>query len=505
MEKKYLLGVDIGTYESKGVLCDSGGNILDTQVSKHLLKVPKPGWAEHDPLGDWWNDFCSIVNRLLANTKIDPHQIAGIGCSAIAAAVTPVDKDYKPLRNAILYGIDTRCVYEVGELTNLIGQERIVRECGRTLSVESNGPKIQWIKNNEPEVFKSANKFTFTAGFINAKLTGRNVIDTYSVQGCTPMFNKNTRSWDDDLCKYVVPREMLPDIVLATDIIGCVTEKAARETGLAAGTPVIGGTTDAAAEAVSVGVVEPGDLMIMFGSTIFIIQLSDKQPEFNKLWGSNFIFPELYSVLSGMATTGSLTRWFRDNFARDLTEREERDGINSYDELFSEVKNIRPGSDGLIVLPYFAGERMPIMDHKAKGVIFGLNLTHRRGHVFKASLEGIGYGLCQNLDLLREAGFGANNAVAVGGGTKSPEWMQIMSDICGCSMTIPEITVGAAFGDAILAGLGVGLIESRNEVKKWIKEKYRTVPNMENHQIYNEYRKMYSELYQSTKDIMHSL
>jgi xylulokinase len=271
------------------------------------------------------------------------------------------------------------------------------------------------------------------------------------------------------------------------------------------GTPVIIGTTDAAAEAVSIGVTEPGDMMLMYGSTIFMTNVASRLKKNEELWSGVYLFENSYAVTSAMATTGSLTRWIRDTFAKDLLEKEKAEGENSYTALFKEAENIPAGSEGLIVLPYFSGERMPIKDPNARGVFFGLNLSHSRGHIIKAALEGIGYGLSQNLELMRGMGCSLDSITAVGGGTKSRLWMQIMSDICGIEQRIPEVTVGASYGDALLAGLGIGAISSAREIKKLIKTKYITTPNKDYADIYNKNKRIYKELYGTTKDMMHEL
>jgi xylulokinase len=504
LEKKYLLGIDIGTYESKGVICDAEGKVLSVQVSPHLLKIPKPGWAEHDPLADWWADFTSITGRLFQSTGIHPQEIAAVGCSAIATGLVPVDGHCHPLRNAILYGIDSRSVPQIEELNRNIGVNRIKEVCVNSLSVDSIGPKILWIKQNEPEIYKKTAHFTMTQGFLVAKLTGEYVLDRYSACGAAPMYNRQTKTWDNELTAFITEKERLPRIVDSTEIVGYVTAQAAKETGLAEGTPVVGGSTDASAEAVSVGVIEPDDFMIMYGSTVYMIKVTTEHRPYANMWSSNYVFPDLNAVGGGMATTGSLTRWIRDNFAKELIEREKMGGPNAYDTLFAEIDPISPGSDGVIVLPYFSGERIPINDPKAKGVIFGLNLTHTRGHIFKAALEGVGYGIAQSLDYIRSLGFTVDRITAGGGGVKNPGWMQIISDITGCVQSVPQVTVGAAYGDAILAGLGTGLIMSRHEVKGWIKEKYATVPNPQKTEIYREYREKYAQIYENTKGIMHS-
>lgn len=505
MEKRYLLGFDCGTYESKGVICDKDGKILAIAISKHDLTVPKPGYAEHDPINDWWYDFKKIVKELLEKANIAAEEIAGIGISTIMAAITAVDEDCNPLRNAILYGIDSRCQKEAEELNQQIGEERMIEISGATCTVESFGPKIKWIRDNEPEIYAKTKHFTIASGFLTAKLTGRFCVDRYSAMRAQPMLDYRTMTWSDELCEYVCPKEMLPEIVKTTDVIGTVTKKASQETGLAEGTPVIAGTTDAGAEAVSVGVVEPGDTMLMYGSTAFMIHLTKELKQDTGLWSGHYLFDDIYTITSGMATTGSLTRWIRDNFAKELLELENKGQINAYTELFKEAEDIQAGSDGLIVLPYFAGERMPIKDPLAKGMIFGLNISHSRGHIVKAAFEGIGYGINQNFELLRKSGAEIKNVMAVGGGTKSRLYVQTISDVCEISQVVPEITVGASFGDAILAGLGVGILKSPKEVKDWIRINYITEPNMESKPIYDRNKEHYWQLYQRTKDIMHNI
>jgi xylulokinase len=505
LKRQYLLGFDIGTYESKGTLCTTDGTILATSASKHKLRIPQPGYGEHDPLADWWEGFKQIIGQLLGNTGIDSKDIIGIGCSAIAVAATPVDENCNPLRNAILYGVDVRSQKQADELNEKIGPDKIRAHCGMLCSVESYGPKVKWIRDNEPEIYRKARYFTFSQCFLTAKLTGNYYIDVYSACGAgQPLFDENTLDWNDELCSFVVPREKLPKIAFASDVIGKVTREAARETGLCEGTPVICGTTDAAAEALSVGIVDPGDTMVMYGSSIYIIQLVNSIPSNDLLWHSHYILKDTYSVMAGMATTGSLTRWLRDTIAQDLI-REEEEGKNAYDELFAEVNSVPPGSDGVFVLPYFSGERMPIHDPKAKGMIFGLNLSHTRGHIMRAALEGIGYGLCQNLDLMRAAGGDLGHVVAVGGGTKSREWMQIMSDVCQIEQLVPQVTIGASYGDALLAGIGVGAISSPREIKARVKTKYKTVPDPHAAAVYNPKKKTFADLYLATRDIMRNI
>lgn len=504
MEKSYLLGFDAGTYESKGTLCDTDGNVIATAFAPHLLKVPKPGYAEHDPLNDWWADFKKIVKELLERSGVAPSQIAGIGISTIMAAITPVDGQNQPLRNAILYGIDSRSQKQVEDLYREIGADKMMECCGSLVNQESFGPKIRWIHDNEPDIYKKAQKFTIASGFLTAQLTGEYYVDRYSASSALPMYDTRHFCWSQELTPFICRVDQLPDVAYTTDVIGKVTRKAAEETGLCEGTPVICGTTDAGAEAVSVGVVMPGDMMLMYGSTMFIIYLNPVPCAEAGLWSTPYTIKGNYALTGGMATTGSLTRWIRDQFYRDQMEKEQSGGESTYAVMAKDSRSIPAGSDGLIVLPYFLGERMPISDPQAKGVLFGLNLRHTRGHIVKAAYEGIGYGLDQNLDLLRHVNLPLDNVISVGGGTKAPEWLQTISDVCGIRQSVPEVTIGASYGDAMLAGIGIGAM-TPEQIKKIVKIKYVTEPDAEKAAVYQPMKKHYAELYRRNADIMHAL
>lgn len=505
MKKNYLLGFDVGTYESKGVLSTVEGRIVAKASRGHLLKSPHPGWAEHDPIADWWNDFKSIVSQLLAQSGISADEIAAIGISAIMAAITPVDENCHPLRNAILYGIDTRCGPQIQEINDRIGKEQMEEIFGGSCTVEHYGPKILWIRENEPDVFRRAKHFTIASGFLTAKLTGEYCVDRYSAKSAVPMLDPRTGNWNEAFCEGICSPQSLPRVVGTSEVIGTVRPEAATETGLAEGTPVICGTTDAGAEAVSIGVVEEGDTMLMYGSTTFFSHLSKTERNDTGVWVGDYVLDGLYSYTGGMATTGSLTRWIRDNMAKELLEKEAAGQLNAYDTLFSEAEKIRPGSDGLIVLPYFQGERMPIMDPDAKGVYFGLSLRHTRGHLINAAFEGIGYGIDQNLSLLRQAGFPLGTVTAVGGGTKTPHWLQIVSDICGICQQVPKVTVGASYGDALLAGLGIGAIPNVGQIKQMVQISYVIEPDPVRHKQYEPFKEIYRELYLRNRDLMHQL
>lgn len=505
MKGKYLLGFDCGTYESKGVICDFDGRIVAVASEKHILLMPSKGYAEHDPLHEWWHDFKKIVKTLIDKGDIENGEIAAVGISTVMAGIVAVDENINPLRNAILYGIDTRCVSQAEELNRTIGKTKIREICGDDCTHESFGPKILWIRQNEPEIYGKTKHFTMASGFLTAKLTGKFAVDKYSAGSAHPMINYRKNEWEPELCKSVCDMSMLPEIKNTTEVIGTVTVEASAETGLPRDIPVICGTTDGGAEALSIGIVEAGDTMIMYGSTAFINSLSNKVDKTIGVWSGPYVIEGLAANAAGMSTAGSLTRWLRDNIAQDLVQREKDGEINAYDELFREAENVSLGSEGLVTLPYFLGERMPIQDPNAKGVIFGLNMSHKRGHIVHSALEGVGYGISQIIDLYHEHNFNIESAIAVGGGTKNIGWIQIVSDICGIKQVIPEITVGAAYGDALLAGLGAGVIASPVDIKSMNKPRLIIQPDPAKYKEYKKYRAIFRELYDRNKDLMHQL
>lgn len=501
---RLLMGIDIGTYSGKGVLTTPEGEVLAQHTVEHGLAIPRPGWAEHDPDKTWWGEFAAISRTLLNRAGYSGPEVGAVAVSAIGPALVPVDQAGRALRQGILYGIDTRATREIADLNERYGSDTLYAAGGSVLSSQAVGPKILWLKRNEPETYQAALFFHSASDYIVLRLTGRHVMDAYTASLYNPLFDIAGGNWSERYAEGIVALERLPEVRWATDIAGKVTAEAAAETGLAPGTPVTVGTVDAVAEAVSVGAIHPGDLMCMYGTTAFFILATDRVAGHPAMWTVYHALPGLYGIAAGMATTGAVTRWFRDNFARDLLL--EGDGDRAYSVLAEEAAQAPPGSLGLVVLPYFSGERTPINDPEARGVICGLTLAHDRSHVYRALLEGTAYGITHNLDVMREAGGAPRRLVAVGGGAKNPVWLQIISDVSGLPQQVPAQTIGASYGDAFLAGYATGIIPSRDVLDtEWVHIDRTIEPNAQTHALYGQYYDVYRRLYADTLADQHTL
>ncbi len=505
MSAIYFLGIDIGTYSSKGVLVKETGEVVASRTVEHPLEMPHPGWAEHDAETTWWNDFLEIVSALLQSSSISPPQIAAAGFSAISSAVLPIDRDGHPLRKAILYGIDTRATKEIADLQQIIDGDTKLRKSGVRLSSQSASPKVLWIRRNEPEVWSKTHLVVNGSGFLLYRLTGETAIDIYDAVSFTPFVDFENGCYTADMSKYVAPLERLPRLTWTCEIAGKINSDGARLSGLAEGTPIITGTADAAAEAISAGLTDLGDMMVMYGSSIFFILRTPQVYNTPFFWGAHFLEPGTYVLAGGMATSGSLTRWFRDQFAPLEVQAEKAGDMNAYAALARLASGSPIGGNGLVVLPYFAGERTPLLDPDAKGVVFGLDLRHTRGDIYRAMLESVGFGIRHNIDKMREEGAHPKRILAVGGGTYNPLWMQIVSDIADIEQHIPEQQIGASYGDAFLAGIGVGRFSCTAEAARWVKIKKVIRPDPKAHTKYEDYYQIYRELYTRNRHLMQRL
>jgi xylulokinase len=477
-----LLGIDIGTSSSKGVLASPRGSVVAQTERPHELSVPSPGRAEHDAEKVWWSDFCSICAELLP--QAGSRVVAGLCVSGIGPCLLPLGADGRPLRPAILYGIDARAGEEIDELTERFGASEILVRGGSPLTSQAVGPKLLWLRRMEPRVWDRTRRFAMASSFVVLRLTGEYVLDHHSASQCDPLYDLDSNEWVLDWAEEVAPGLELPRLAWPGECVGRVTPRAADATGLPAGLPVAAGTIDAWAEAASVDVKEPG-------ATMFMISVATGVRPHPKLWTTAGVWPGVRNLAAGMATSGALTDWFR-----------KLAGGPPYEELLAGATEVPAGAEGLVVLPYFSGERTPLFDPDARGVVCGLTLAHGRGHLYRALLEATAFGVRHNLEAMGEAGAALGRVVCVGGGTQGELWTQIVSDVTGVTQEVPAERVGAAFGDCLLAGAAVGLVDPAT---CWNRIVRRVAPAAEHRAGYDRLYEIYVELYQTTRPQAHAL
>ena len=484
-----LLGIDMGTGSTKGVLVDTAGVVLATATISHSMNLPRPGWAEVDAEATWWREVCEISNRLVREMP-SGSTLAAMCVSGVGPCLVLCDADLNPLRPAILYGIDTRATAEIESLTDEFGADAILERAGTLLSSQAVGPKLEWVRRHEPEVFGRATGWYGSNSYIAAKLTGEYAIDHHTASQCDPLYATSAFEWNVEWATRICGHLPLPRLVWPHEVVGRVHGEAAAATGVPRGTPVVAGTVDAYAEAFSVGVRNTGDQMLMYGSTMFLVQIIDEYHSDPALWTTAGIDRGSLALAAGTSTAGTMIGWLQS-----VT------GGAPLDELMAEAAAVPAGCEGLMTLPYLAGERTPVFDPMARGLFAGLTLRHGRGHLFRAAYEGIGFGVRQILEMFDDAHTG-HRTVAVGGGLRSPIWAQAVSDITGRPQLVAEQGIGASYGDALMAAIGVGLVAPETD---WAKITHEITPNPDNRALYDELYGTWRQLYPATKDLMHEL
>ncbi|WP_345645346.1 FGGY-family carbohydrate kinase [Streptomyces siamensis] len=486
MPRDAVMGVDIGTSSSKGVLVGLDGAPIRSAVREHTPTRPGPGRFEMDP-SVWWREFTELARELTAPGDTG---VVAVGVSGMGPCVLLTDEHDAPLRPAVLYGVDTRSVRQIRRIEERLGAEEIIRRGGSALSTQAAGPKIAWIADEEPELYARARRLYMPSSWLVGNLTGNYVLDHHSASQCTPLYDTLACEWYAPWAAEVAPGIELPPLRWPGEAAGTLTARAARETGLPAGIPVTTGTIDAWAEALSVGAQNTGDLMLMYGTTMFLIHTVPEPLTSPSLWGTVGALPGTRNLAGGMATSGAVTNWLRDLFTG-----------TDHTELTRLAAESGPGANGLLMLPYFSGERTPVMDPDARGVIAGLTLSHTRGDLYRAALEATGFGVRHNIEVIEAAGGDIRRVVAVGGGTQGSLWTQIVSDITGRPQEVRTTTIGAGYGDALLAAQLVADVT----VEDWNPVREVVTPDAQNTGRYEELYALYRRLYPQTSSTVHAL
>ncbi|EYT60422.1 FGGY-family carbohydrate kinase [Microbacterium sp. UCD-TDU] len=484
------LGVDIGTSSSKGVLVGADGGILATATRAHDVERPRTGWVEMDA-AIWWDEFVAIARELLAG--VPDAEVVGVGVSGMGPCILLADERDEPVRPAILYGVDTRSTAQIERMTAELGVDEITRIGGSTLTSQAGGPKIAWIAEEEPEAWERARRLYMPASWLARRLTGAYVLDHQSASQVSPLYDIEGECWHDPWWTQYAGEIEQPPLRWAGEIAGEITTEASALTGIPAGTPVVTGTIDAWTEAVSVGAHEVGDLMLMYGTTMFLVATGEETLRTPSMWTTAGAFAGTRNLAGGLSTSGALTAWLKGLTGAD------------YPELLAEAAASGAGANGLLVLPYFAGERTPIQDPDARGVIAGLTLAHTRGDLYRAALEATALGVRHNVETMRAAGADIRRIVAVGGGTQGRLWMQIVSDVTGLVQEVPATTIGASYGAAFLAATATAAPGEEPTITAWNPISERISPDEALRPLYDSLFERYVRLYEGSRSVVHEL
>jgi xylulokinase len=508
----YLLGIDYGTGGAKACIINPAGEVLGFAFEEYPFYHDKPGWSEHDPVL-YWTIACHLIKSCLEQGHLNPQEIRGIAVSSALPSMVMVDKNHKPIERA--YNLmDRRATKEVTWLKENIGEERIKKLTANRIEDHPSLVNLLWEKNNRPNSFQQIHKALTIDGFITLKMTGRPVVNYCAAPFYGVAYDLLNERFDAQMLADIgIDPVILPDLGRCEDIAGELTPEAAAETGLVPGIPVVVGQVDFNASCIAAGVTAEGDIMSNLG-TVGNFGVVFKNPDFmfspEGLSMINLAFTvdsaNTYMTIPSTTTGGQSIRYLRDQFSQYEIEVERVLGVSSYDLLNMQAAKVPLGSDGLIILPYLMGERTPIWDTAARGVIFGLSLTHTKGHIIRAMMEAVAYALYDSYQLIKNAGLKINYPLILNeGGAVSKLWRQIITDVFNVPTVLVKRRTGAPFGDAILAGVATGVFKDYSVAKEWAEYVDEMTPSQANHDQYMEYFGLYKQIYEHIKEDFQAL
>jgi len=488
----YLLGLDISTTGAKALVIAEDGRVVASHTTPQPISTPKPLWSEQNP-ADWWDGISASIRVALKAANVTGADISAIGLTGQMHGLVLLDSAGKVLRPSILWN-DQRTQAQCDEMTEKIGFKRLIQLTGNRALTGFTAPKILWVRENEPEVYARAAHMLLPKDYIRFRLTGDYAMDMSEASG-TSLLDVANRRWSSEvLAALDIPEAWMPRLCEGLDKTGVISASAAEQTGLRAGTPVVGGGGDQAAGAVGVGAVEPGIVSLVVGTSGVVFAPLGQyayEPE-GRLHAFCHAVPGSWHFMGVMLSAAGSLQWFHDTLAAG----------ESFDDLLAPAADIPPGSDGLLFLPYLSGERTPHPDPLARGAFVGLTVRHTRAHMARAVLEGVAFGLKDGFNLIAAAGLPARLEVRVsGGGAKSPLWRQILADILGATLVSTNSTEGAAYGAALLAAVGAGVYPT---VQAACAETIRTsdaITPGANQSAYAQPYALYEQLYPSLKEI----
>jgi sugar (pentulose or hexulose) kinase len=506
---KYVIGVDVGTQSTKGILMNAEGRILTSASRGYSVETPKPLWAQQWP-EVWLEATMAVLADIVRQSGVDKSQIASVCISSLyGGSGIAVDENLIPLYPCLIW-MDRRASDRVEWVKNYVDTKELFRITGNSLDSYYGYTKILWIKEHEPEVWENTRFFLPPNSYINYKLTGEVAVDHCSAGNIGGVYNIEKRDWSTKACRMLgIPKSMMPSrLVASEEIVGGLLPEMAEKLGLAAGTPIVAGGVDAAVATLAAGVVAPGNHVAMIGTSMcwgFINHSVDARHGLISMPHVNNPLQDIYTF-GGAITAGASVTWFIEQFCSAEKQQAKEQGCTVHHVLEEKAKCLSPGADGLVFLPYLMGERSPIWDAKATGTLVGLSLYHTRHHMYRAVLEGITFALKDNIESGKACAERLDNElIVVGGAAFSDMWMQIIADVTGYPVLTIKEEVEAPLGDCFLAAKAVGIIQNAEQIKQWFTLEARAEPDAKAHEKYNALFNTYRSIYKNIKGDMHQL
>lgn len=502
----YLLGIDLGTSGTKTVLFNVQGQAVASAAAEYPLYQPRNGWAEQDA-DDWWRAAEETVRSVLEQSRVNPEDIKGLGISGQMHGLVLTDEHGSALRRAILW-CDGRTQAECDELTAAVGAERLIQIAANPALTGFTAGKVLWVRKNEPDVWAKAKHILLPKDYVRYKLTGVYAQEMSDASG-TNLLDVRRREWSQEICQAVgLDLSMLPPLVESCAVAGVITPEAAQRTGLLPGTPVAGGGGDNMCAAVGTGVVTHGKAFVTIGTSGVVFAHSGAvqiEPK-GRVHTFCSCIPGEYVNLACMLSAGLSLKWYRDQFCQAECQTAQEMNTDPYVLMNQQAEKSPIGANRLLFLPYLMGERSPLMDNDARGAFIGLSAMHTRRDLLRAVMEGVVYGLRQNVDVLRAMGVNPEAMLACGGGAKSPFWRQMMADVFHAPVKTVHNAEGPALGAAILAGVAAGLYaDIPAACQALIRESEPLTPSQEAAAAYEPYYQQFLSLYPALKNAYASL
>lgn len=486
--RQYAMGIDIGTTGVKTVLISDEGRLVAEETAAHDLVSDRPGWAE-ERADVWWENVAAAVGRIMRTRGDKAAGLRGIGCSGMVPALVLLDEEGRPVRNTIQQN-DARAVEQLRQAAEGIDQEELYALTGGYTNAQHVLPRLLWVKQNEPEVFARVKTVMGSYDYIVYRLTGKRQVElNWAVE--SGLYDIRARRWITPYMeRFGISPDLFPPVAEPGQVVG-VTGGVEEGMGLPDGIPVIAGSADHVASTLAAGITQPGDMLIKFGGAGDILYCTDRLDTHPKLFFDYHIVPGRCLINGCMAASGSLVKWL----TKDIMGTQDPAIFRRMDQ---EAERVPAASEGLIVLPYFLGEKTPLFDPQARGVIFGLTLAHTKAHLFRAVLEAVIYGFRHHVEVLESAGYVPGRVLATNGGAKSSFWCQIAADVLGYKVRSFPTHPGSAMGVAFLAGMSTGVFTDWGEIQAFLSEYREYTPNPENVEIYDRaygiYRQLYTQL-----------